>query len=543
MDMNSLLLNVYAEARKVYDQSSVCDLACYCGTYSLSSKKFDGIRENATKLEGWVKTNHPKAVAHYVIDNKRKSTGAVLHLNFASGADLSDEMRASSDVELGSRLVRCAGGDGKPCGLSILSFPELIYIHGSVGRTEVGKTSMGEVAKSVSMAINDVCGKPVLLDNVSASENQSGNRVISVRFHQLSDLRTFITHESGFKLWGRDTTVEVPNVPDLCLCHGCNERGHKVKDCPKYSGMVVRFVFKKAVSELARQKIASVAKASNVYTGLFAGVKRPNHMVHCIYQSADEVKVGVFEVVKAYDPLLVRAPIMCDVRNKANECYNCGETSHRGNMCPLMHGEMVRPLGNYSARVGSSESKSQAPRPNQLQERPLPQVCFAWSSHGECNREKCPYPHPENRKAEVGTCFDFRDKGVCTFGDRCKYKHVGLSSSPPAAPAAEHKAPEPPAQSASRPPHPSPPEPAPIVSPPSRTSSVSSVVIIRSPPATQEVPPSSLSFLPKPHPKAKLVIDSDGFTTVSPVKKKRARTAAEKQADEKVEDDDGPSQQ
>jgi len=68
-------------------------------------------------------------------------------------------------------------------------------------------------------------------------------------------------------------------------------------------------------------------------------------------------------------------------------------------------------------------------------------------------------------------------------------------------------------------------------------------VIIRSPPATQEVPPSSLSFLPKPHPKAKLVIDSDGFTTVSPVKKKRARTAAEKQADEKVEDDDGPSQQ
>jgi hypothetical protein len=63
--------------------------------------------------------------------------------------------------------------------------------------------------------------------------------------------------------------MEVPNVPDLCICHGCKERGHKLKDCPTYSGLIVRLVFKQAVSEAVRQKIESVAKARNVYTGLF----------------------------------------------------------------------------------------------------------------------------------------------------------------------------------------------------------------------------------------------------------------------------------
>src|SRR5438105_2547154 len=95
VDMNSVLSSVYTEARKVHENVNVCDLSCYCGTYALSSKKFDGMREDATKLSEWVKANHPGAVAHYVVENKRKSNGATLHVNFANEADLSASMSGS----------------------------------------------------------------------------------------------------------------------------------------------------------------------------------------------------------------------------------------------------------------------------------------------------------------------------------------------------------------------------------------------------------------------------------------------------------------
>jgi hypothetical protein len=166
-------------------------------------------------------------------------------------------------------------------------------------------------------------------------------------------------------------------------------------------------------------------------------------MVHCIYQSVEEVQTGIFEVVKAYNSMLVRPPAMSDVKNKSQECFNCGEATHRGNSCPLVYGSSVRQLSNYSAvviggggrgtvavAVPSTSSSSASlfapapkPRPNVL-----PPVCFAWSNNGECNREKCPYPHPESRKAELGTCFNFRDRGVCHFGDRCKFQHITISA-------------------------------------------------------------------------------------------------------------------
>jgi hypothetical protein len=191
--MNAVLLEVYNEGRKAHDASSVCDMSCHCGTYALSSSKFDGVRDGAAQLAEWVREHHPTAVAHYVEESKRKSAGAMLHLNFASEADLRADMGRSVEVDLGSRLVRCAGGDGKPCGRSVLSFPEQMYIHGSVVRGEVGKTTMGEVAKSVAAAIGELCGKAVLLDHISTTENLNGQRVISVRFHCIDDLRQMVS--------------------------------------------------------------------------------------------------------------------------------------------------------------------------------------------------------------------------------------------------------------------------------------------------------------------------------------------------------------
>lgn len=450
LDMNSILLSVTAEARKAHISSTVCDLTCICGVYALESKKFDGLRNQSTELAAWVKLNHPKSVAFYVVGDKvvsRQGGGkgkecGKLHINFANNEDLNSDMLASSDVDLGSRLVRCAGGDGKPCGISVLSFPEQVYIHSSVDRSEVGKTSMANVAKSVAASINEVCEKAVLLDNISVSESSTGDRVVSVRFHHVNDLRLLVSKESTFELWSKKVTIEVPNVADLCLCKGCNLRGHKFKDCPMYNGLVVRFVFKTAVSELARQKIMSIAKATTVYTGLFAGVKRPNHMVHCIYKSIEEVKVGLFEVVKAYDSVLARSPTLCDPKNKSNECHNCGETSHRGNMCPLVYSSNRRTLVDYSSVVGSvapsGASHQHAASAKHIDHTRAAKgsdvsICFAWSSTGGCSRDKCPYAHPDNRKAELGTCYNLRDFGKCRFGERCKYKHP--SAVPAAAPA------------------------------------------------------------------------------------------------------------
>jgi hypothetical protein len=135
---------------------------------------------------------------------------------------------------------------------------------------------------------------------------------------------------------------------------------------------------------------------------------------------------------------------MCDVKNKSSECFNCGESSHRGNSCPLIYGTSVRSLGNYSAKVGEGNSVARpAPSSNSASSssssasssppRPSP-VCYAWSSYGECGRDRCSYPHPPNRRAELGVCFNFRDRGVCHFGDRCKYKHSGppMASAAPA---------------------------------------------------------------------------------------------------------------
>jgi hypothetical protein len=427
LDINQILSSVAAEARKVHISSDVCDLTCYCGVYALESKKFDGVRNHPSQLSEWIKVNHPSAVAHYVVGHKvvSKDKGkecGMLHVNFGCEKELSDNMLLSTDIDLGSRLTRCAGGEGKPCGISVLSFPELIYIHGSVDRSQIGTNSMANVAKSVSTSINEICAKSVLLDNVSVSENSTGDRTASVRFHNISDLRLFISHENTFQLWSRKTTIEVPNVPELCMCRACGLRGHKLSDCPKYSGLVVRFVFKSAVSELARQKIESIAKSAAVYTGLFAGVKRPNHMVHCIYKSIDEVKVGLYEVVKAYDSVLSRPPAMCDPKNKSNECHNCGDNTHRGNMCPLVYGINRRTVVDYSKLAVNSASPALARTVN-VKPKGDP-VCFAWSSNGECGRDKCPYPHPANRRAELGSCFNWRDRGECRFGEKCKYNHV-----------------------------------------------------------------------------------------------------------------------
>jgi hypothetical protein len=116
-------------------------------------------------------------------------------------------------------------------------------------------------------------------------------------------------------------------------------------------------------------------------------------------------------------------------------------------MCTLVYGTNRRTLVNYSSVVGNSSSSTTTGSQQATsaansrignKSNSVP-VCFAWSSHGECDRYKCSFPHPENKRAELGTCFNWRDHGECRFGNKCKYKHVLPTQAIPSTPKAASK--------------------------------------------------------------------------------------------------------
>ena len=267
--------------------------------------------------------------------------------------------------------------------------------------------------------MTSVCGEQVLLDHLSVSESGNGDRLATVRFHTLADLRTFVLGARALKLWGRHASVEAPNCPELVRCSGCGEIGHRSNSCPKYDGIVVRFVFRVPVPEARRRDIERVAGASSVYTGLEStgSAKRPNPMVHCVYPDTKALEAGVLAVRREFGGLLAKPPTLSDPSRRARECSECGDAGHRSSACTLM----VQPQRPATLAAVVAAGAGLGAQPSSSSE---PNLCFRWRDFGHCrSKGKCKFEHPAERQGNPNVCFAWRDGDQCRRGSSCKFQH------------------------------------------------------------------------------------------------------------------------
>ena len=396
---------------------------CHCGIYNMDGAVFKEAGESAASLERWVKQQHPEAACHYLTESGVVGGAKLLHVNFVSEAALVAAMASSTHVERSSRLRRCLYKGSATCGLAKEKHPELVRlkvrvpvgaIKSRAAGAAAGAASSGcaSWAEEVCTGIESALGRKVLIDSVSVLVGLGTERLAYARFHALDGVHALVHREEQLRLWGQPVVVEAPNVPRLALCHGCKGRGHVSQYCTRFHGIVIRTLYSVPVPESKRALIQQAAgAASSVYTGLFPAIKRPNRLVHCVYPDMASMVAGVQSMREQLSGLWLQPPVQAHAAQRSSECSECGDSSHRGFACPLLHGQHamsgaravgVGALKSFAAAVGGSSSACAL-----AASAALPSSSAAVAAKSKPAASGAPKAHAHSSRRAV--CFQWRD--------------------------------------------------------------------------------------------------------------------------------------
>ena len=412
-----------------------------------------GLRFNEPGLRkhvlSWLQINDPNDLSVTYIVNQR------VHFNFSSIEAL------GRTLEKFVFLTRCGTLPSvwtkyDACGPSRDKFPEGIRITVLPSREVAPQELMPTILaalKDAKLEYSAVWFSPSSVPNPArAGANQKPRIGFWVMPRCIRTLAADIDRlHHTLDLFGAKAAVDAPNNPDLHRCRQCDKLGHRDSDCPEYSGLALRFLFKEKAPYAVLHRLVGETGARLGYLGSDVNNYSPDHRVTLLFRASDQEDLErlasqLEPVLLAYSSLLHGPPELVKSKDRKSECTSCGSLT-RDHACPfavMRRQPLVRNLGlaSRSAQGGRAQPAAVA--------RSESNMCRAWRLNKSCPRQekgqRCSYEHPASHVAQPKFCFEFARSGHCSRGTTCVFPHAAdpqapSSSSVPAAAAASSSAP------------------------------------------------------------------------------------------------------
>ena len=430
------------------------DISCHCLVIDESKMAVDspdriqlttalGLAKHALNLHviAWLGIADPTDLSVAYIDRASR-----LHLNFASMDGLA---RVLARIPF---LARCGslasgpwqGGRSPPCGLERHKLPEVLRISVLPAReVPVSELMPAVLALLESAHLEHTAVWFPNKQSLSAPFPARGGRDQSARINVYLLPRNILTIAADMarmhrqvELLGSKLVIDAPNNPALSRCRQCDKLGHRDTECPEYSGLGVRLLFKDKVPFATLLKLIDLSRARVGYLGSDVNDCTPSHRVTLLFDlvseqdqaGLDRMVDQVAPVVSAYRALLHCEPDLVRPKDRRNECPSCGSLT-RAHACPFVVGQQHqtgRRLGLSS--LGASSSAASAQRSGAQPARASDTMCKSWRLRKQCPRlekhQHCAFEHPESHAAQPQICFDFANTGHCHRGTTCSYEHT-----------------------------------------------------------------------------------------------------------------------
>ena len=267
-----------------------------------------------------------------------------VHLNFTSQSDLA---AALSTLPL---LARCGSLShvrwaGVPlcCGKQQHEQPEMLQLS-CVPSTKGEPNTLPAAITALLTYMQLVSTSHWHPTSSDPTRNGMARIVINVlpRHCSHAELATTVTRLHGqYRLWGGTIHVQAPNTPSLTRCRGCHELGHVQEQCPQYSGLGFRLLFKKPVSHLAMQQIRTRLLARAAYLGSGCDQFAPHRKLTLLFDGDESDPSTIEPILQRMHALidevrsaLHESPCMVRPRDRQRECKHCNSIL-REHSCPF----------------------------------------------------------------------------------------------------------------------------------------------------------------------------------------------------------------
>jgi hypothetical protein len=387
-----------------------------------------------------------------------------VHLNFTSSAAL------AAALSVAPLLVRCGSlphawpRGSMCCGRAKHEQPEMLQL--SCVPAQQGE--LPALASAVTALLSEMQLEASAHWHPTSSDparNGMARIVINVlprhaAHEQVAD--TIARLHDKFMLWGGSVHLQAPNNPLLTRCRGCQRLGHVAEQCPQYSGVGLRFLFKDSVSFHFMQKLRDQLGARAAYLGASADQLAPHRKVTLLFDGdesnaalMDDLISRVSLVLSTIGSLLHESSVV-KPRDRQRECKQCSSIL-KVHTCPFETQSSSNNSrgGQQQPRSSAAASGASAPRPplasagaarssSPPAADPTDRMCRSWRRTKSCPRKdqhrSCSFEHPAAYEVQRQVCFDFRDQGACRRGAACNFQHAAPAApkqqQPPAAAAA-----------------------------------------------------------------------------------------------------------